>query len=110
MSDLNIVSELLLGCTLTFVGAIILGVEVVKYTSLALADYRATLGSYLLGYFPAMEGLVGASDRLKEVLWSARLVPLIVAAEVQDDDVEDVAAEAETRRGQHNFAVDGLRI
>lgn len=52
-----------------------------------------------------MHGLVGACDALEDVHAFASIT-LLVAAAVEDDDVEDVATESEDRRDQHDFAVD----
>ena len=56
-----------------------------------------------------MAGLVRARNALEEVLFVAPFVPL-VAAVVQDDDVEDVATQSEYRGDEHDFAVDIARV
>ena len=52
-----------------------------------------------------MTWLVRARNALEQVLFLAPFIRLIAAA-VQDDDVEDVAPQSEYRRDEHDFTVD----
>ena len=52
-----------------------------------------------------MHWLVCASDALEQVHFSSLLV-FLVAAALQDDEVEDVATEAKDRSDQHDLAID----
>ena len=56
-----------------------------------------------------MTWFVRACNALKQVLFLAPFIRLIAAA-VQDDDVEDVATQSEYLRDEHDFTVDIARI